>query len=76
LLLWPSMRSREEIIFLTADRLEEQAASRIREAEQLPPGKARQHALRNAAQLQSFAEMKRNLAPAVPVANQIRTYWL
>ena len=56
------MRSRE-VICLTADRLEKQAASRIREAELLPPGRARQHALKNAAQLQSFAEMKRNLAP-------------
>ena len=58
------MRSKEKIIYLTADHLEERAAWRVREAEQLPPGEARQHALRNAAQLRSYAAMKRYLAPA------------
>ena len=58
------MRSKEKIIYLSADHLEERAASRVREAEQLPPGEARQHALRNAAQLRSYAAMKRYLAPS------------
>ena len=58
------MRSTEKNIYLTADHLEQRAAVRIREAEQLPPGEARQHALNNAAQLLSYAAMKRYLAPA------------
>jgi hypothetical protein len=49
----------EKMFFLSAAHLEEQAAARIREAEQLPPGEARQHALNNAAQLRSYAAMKR-----------------
>ena len=53
------MRSTEKIIYLTADHLEERAAASIRDAEQLPPGEARQHALKNAAQLRSYAAMKR-----------------
>ena len=57
------MRSKEKAIFLSADQLEEQAAARIRHAEQLPPGEARQHALKSAAQLRSYAAMKRLLAP-------------
>ncbi len=57
------MASREKPIFLTADQLEERASARIEEAERLPPGEARQHALRNAAQLRSYAAMKRHLAP-------------
>jgi hypothetical protein len=48
--------------YLTADYLEERAASKTREAEQLPPGEARRHAFNNAAQLRSYAAMKRNLA--------------
>jgi hypothetical protein len=56
------MRSKEKIAYLSADHLEEQAASRVREAERLPPGEARQHALKNAAQLRSYAAMKRHLA--------------
>jgi hypothetical protein len=54
-----SMRSKAKIIHLTADYLEERAASRVRDAEQLPPGEARQHALQNATQLRSYAAMKR-----------------
>jgi hypothetical protein len=57
------MPFKENITYLTADRLEERAAVRIREAEQLPPGPVRQHALKNAAQLLSYAAMKRHLAP-------------
>ena len=57
------MQSKEKAIYLSADQLEERAAARIREAEQLPAGETRQHALRNAAQLRSYAAMKRLLAP-------------
>ena len=65
------MRSKEKIIHLTADHLEEQAASKIREAEQLPPGEARQHALKNAAQLRSYAAMKRHLStPSLKLASE------
>jgi hypothetical protein len=53
------MRNQEKISFLSADHLEQQADSRVREAAQLPPGEARQHALNNAAQLRSYADMKR-----------------
>lgn len=55
------MRNNEKITFFSADHLEEQAASRVREAEKMPPGEARQHALKNAAQLRTYAEMKRLL---------------
>jgi hypothetical protein len=54
------MRNQEKIAFLSADHLEQQADSRVREAAQLPPGEARQHALNNAAQLRSYADMKRS----------------
>jgi hypothetical protein len=57
------MRSKEKILFLSADHLQKQADARIREAEQLPDGEARQNALTNAAQLRSYADMKRLLAP-------------
>jgi hypothetical protein len=57
------MRHKEKIIFLSADHLEEQAAARFRQAEQFPPGEARQQALRNAAQLRTYADMKRLLTP-------------
>jgi hypothetical protein len=60
------MRNREKMILLSAVRLEERAAARIREAEDLPQGQARQHALNNAAQLRSYADMKRLLAPDRP----------
>ncbi|MEI9923511.1 MAG: hypothetical protein WDN50_08260 [Bradyrhizobium sp.] len=60
------MPSTEKITYLTADHLEERAAARLREAEQLPDGQARQHALKNAAQLRSYAAMKRYLAPLPP----------
>ena len=57
------MRTKEKAIYLTADQLEERAVERIGQAEQFPPGEARQHALKNAAQLRSYAAMKRLLAP-------------
>ena len=57
------MRPKGKTPFLSADHLEEQANSRIREAEQFPNGEARQNALRNAAQLRSYADTKRLLAP-------------
>jgi hypothetical protein len=56
-------RNRKKVVFLTADRLEEQADARGSEAEQLPEGEARQNALRNAAQLRMYAFMKRALTP-------------
>jgi hypothetical protein len=56
-------RHNKKVVFLTADELEEQADRRAREAEQLPEGEARQHAIRNAAQLKMYASMKRVLAP-------------
>ena len=56
-------RNRKKVVFLTADRLEEQANARVSEAEQLPEGEARQNALRNAAQLRVYAFMKRALTP-------------
>jgi hypothetical protein len=49
------MRNKENTIFLSAAHLEERAAARTWEAEQLPLGEARQHALNNAAQLRSYA---------------------
>jgi hypothetical protein len=55
------MRTKTKTVFLSADHLEEQAEARAREAEQLPAGEARQNALRSAAQLRSYAEMKRIL---------------
>ena len=57
------MANREKIIFLSADHLQQQADARIREAEMLPAGEARQNALKNAAQLRSYADMKRLLLP-------------
>jgi hypothetical protein len=56
-------RHNKKVVFLTANELEEQADRRAREAEQLPEGEARQHAIRNAAQLKVYATMKRVLAP-------------
>ena len=58
------MHAKETPIYLSADQLEERAVARIRQAEQLPPGEARQHALKNAAQLRSYAAMKRLLVPS------------
>ena len=60
------MRDKEKMISLSAARLEERAAARAKEAEQLPPGEARQHALNNAAQLRTYAAMKRLLVPDRP----------
>jgi hypothetical protein len=57
------MRNKNQTEFLTADHLDEQADARASEATQLPEGEARQHALRNAAQLRVYASMKRALAP-------------
>jgi hypothetical protein len=57
------MRPRNKIVFLTPEHLEEHADARAQEATQLPEGKARQNALRNAAQLRVYASMKRVLSP-------------
>jgi hypothetical protein len=54
---------RENITTLSVVALEERVTARVREAERLPPGEARQHALKNAAQLRSYAETKRLMAP-------------
>jgi hypothetical protein len=59
------MRPKNKIMFLTADHLEEQADARDSEAKQLPEGEARQNALRNAAQLRTYASTKRALAPQI-----------
>ena len=66
------MRNRNKVVFLTADHLEEQADARSSEAKQLPEGEARQHALRNAAQLRTYAAMKRVLTPQLPNRNNRR----
>jgi hypothetical protein len=67
------MHAREKIIFLSAEHLQEQADARVREAELLPAGEARQNALKNAAQLRSYAAMKRLLsAAATPKKVRIR----
>ena len=55
------MRNRTKVEFLTAGHLDEQADARANEAQQLPEGEARQKALRNAAQLRTYASMKRAL---------------
>jgi hypothetical protein len=60
------MQKTQKTTFLSADHLEEKAAARTREAAQLPPGEARQHALNNAAQLRSFAALKRPPVPNAP----------
>jgi len=60
------MQNKEKMILLSAAHLEEKAAARIRDAEQLPLGESRQHALNNAAQLRSYAAMKRMLVPSRP----------
>jgi hypothetical protein len=54
-------RNRTKATFLSADQLDERADDRVRCAEELPAGAARQHALKNAAQLRSYAAMKRLL---------------
>jgi hypothetical protein len=56
-------RNRTKSTFLSANQLDERADERMRHAAQLPAGEARQHALKNAAQLRSYAAMKRLLAP-------------
>jgi hypothetical protein len=66
------MRNRNKVVFLTADHLEEQADARASEAKQLPEGEARQHALRNAAQLRTYAAMKRVFTPQLPNRNNRR----
>jgi hypothetical protein len=60
------MQKTQKTTFLSADHLQKQAAARMREAAQFPPGEARQHALNNAAQLRSYAAMKRPLVPNAP----------
>jgi hypothetical protein len=57
------MRPKKKMVFLTPEHLEEQADARAQAARQLPEGEARQNALRNAAQLRVYAEMKRALSP-------------
>jgi hypothetical protein len=52
------MRNRTKVVFLSADHLEEQASARIDKAERLPPGEARQNALKNEAQLRTYAARK------------------
>jgi hypothetical protein len=59
-------QNKEQMFFISAAHLEERAVAREMEAEQLPPGEARQHALNNAAQLRSYAAMKRLLVPDRP----------
>jgi hypothetical protein len=66
------MRNRNKVTFLTADDLEEKADARAREAKQLPEGEARQNALRHAAQLRTYATMKRVLTPQLPNRNSGR----
>jgi len=67
------MLAREKIIFLSAEHLQEQADARIREAELLPVGEARQNALKNAAQLRSYVTLKRLLSPVgTPKKGRIR----
>lgn len=61
------MQLREKIVFLSADHLEEQANARLREAELLPAGEAKQHALKNAEQLRCYAATKRLLVPSRPL---------
>ncbi len=56
-------RNRKKTTFLSASQIEEQAAARTGEAQHLPPGEARESALRNAAQLRAYASMKRLLEP-------------
>lgn len=56
------MGRKNRIVFLTAEHLDEQANARDREAKLLPDGEARQHALNNAAQLRTYAAMKRGFA--------------
>ena len=63
------MRSRETVSFLSADHLDEQADARLHEAASLPAGEAKQNALKNAAQLRSYALMKRLLAPGTRSEN-------
>jgi hypothetical protein len=52
------MHDRKKTASLTADHLEEQANARANEAKQLPEGEAKQHALRNAAQLVRLHEAR------------------
>jgi len=68
----PGMRNRNKVAFLTADHLEELADARASEAKQFPEGEARQHALRNAAQLRMYATIKRVLTPQLPNRNSRR----
>ena len=60
------MHARKKTVFLTADHLEEQANARVNEEKQMPEGEAKQNALRNAAQLRAYADMKRALKPRLP----------
>lgn len=64
------MRGRNKVVFLSAEHLEAQADARTSEAKQLPEGEARQNALRAAAQLRTYASMKRVLAPKAARSKQ------
>jgi hypothetical protein len=64
------MRHKNKNVFLTAEHLDEQAEARVREAKLLPEGEAKQHALRNAAQLRTYASMKRAFAPQAAKSKQ------
>jgi hypothetical protein len=64
------MRNRKKPAYLTADQLDKKAAARIVEADKLPPGEARRLAFKNAAQLRTYAEMKRLLSPPGSRASQ------
>ena len=55
-------------VFLSAEQLEERAVAQIRLAERLPPGEARQHALRNAA---SYAA-RGLFGPSGPFCSKLR----
>ena len=57
------MHDRKKTVFPTADHLEEQANARVHAAKQMPEGEAKQNALRNAAQLRAYVDMKRALTP-------------
>jgi hypothetical protein len=57
------MLQKNKVVFLSSEHLEAQADARVGEAELLPEGEAKQHALRNAVQLRVYASMKRVLAP-------------
>jgi hypothetical protein len=56
-------RNRKQVAFLSADQIEDLAATAERQAEQLSRGEARLKKQHIAAQLRVYATMKRVLAP-------------